>query len=275
MSFDTDHHLAAKTIGLAPLVRLLANVQKTGQSEEGVDPYSEVVLMHETVRDRDYRGYFWHVDSGTTLPWGEWQIIHNGTEEQSHEKIFGGGLKILTTGSYQREDIANTVQRNAIANLPKNMTCAFWLKAPHQNGLGVIAAQSGSWAIRIHDGRIRFTFLSSSQPASNLYIDYTPDVWTHYAVTFDLSRLKVYKNAEQVHDVAFQNLIDNGNNIHLLTNEGQTAPLQAGTEIAWLYMCYGGQWDADDVSDDYVGLRHADPYTTSGAFKNIELITMV
>ena len=85
----------------------------------------------------------------------------------------------------------------------------------------------------------------------------------------------MYKNAEQVHDVAFQNLIDNGNNIHLLTNEGQTAPLQAGTEIAWLYMCYGGQWDADDVSDDYVGLRHADPYTTSGAFKNIELITMV
>ena len=86
--------------------------------------------------------------------------------------------------------------------------------------------------------------------------------------------MKVYENAVQTHDVAFRNLIDNGNDIYLLTNAGQTAPLQVGTEIAWYYMCYGGQWDQDDVSDDYRGPRHADPYT-SGAFKNIELITMV
>ena len=70
MSFDTAHHLAAKTIGLAPLVKLLANVQKTGQSEDEVDPPREVILSHETVRHRDYRGYIWHSSGSGTLPWG-------------------------------------------------------------------------------------------------------------------------------------------------------------------------------------------------------------
>ena len=154
------------------------------------------------------------------------------------------------------------------------MTCAFWLKTPPQTGLGVIAAQSGSWAMRIDNHNIRATFISTAQPAVNLYIPYTPDVWTHYAITFDLSRLKFYRNGVQLHDVAFRSLADNGNDIYLLNNAGQTAPLQVNTEIAWLFLCYGGQWDQDDVSDDYRGLRHADPYT-SGAFKNIELITMV
>ena len=47
MSFDTNLHLASKTIGLAPLVKLLANVQKTGQSEDDVDPSRHVILYND------------------------------------------------------------------------------------------------------------------------------------------------------------------------------------------------------------------------------------
>ena len=126
MSFDTTHHLAAKTIGLAPLVRLLNNVQKTGPGALTVPSPREVMIMRENIRDNDYRGVIRYADaSGSTRGWGNWTVHGSGMQQALH-KIYGAGMEITESGQYVKEQHANNANRDIIANLSKAFVIAFW-----------------------------------------------------------------------------------------------------------------------------------------------------
>ena len=199
MSFDVNHHLAAKTIGLAPLVKLLANVQKTGPGEATVPPPRETMLIKETVRSHDYLGYFSIYDTGhTTLATPTWPIMSGGTETRSTDLVFGAGMKIVTLGVYiQQQFGSGTGDRASFDALNESMTFAAWLKLPTTSAAARVISLQGSYYVAVQEGnQMRFRFFGT--PSPNIFITYTPGVWAYWAFTYDGTNLKIYKDGELI-----------------------------------------------------------------------------
>ena len=173
-------------------------------------------------------------------------------------------MRLVTGGTCLTPEFATEADGDAFYAMGNNTAFAIWVKFPSVVAQGRLISKQGSYyvALTVND-QLRFRFFGT--PTLNIYVPYVPDVWTHWAFTYDGSNLKVFENGELVRTVSFRNMGDNVNPLYFFCRAGSTVEkLPGDTEVAWMQMLFGGYWTDEQVREIYIGRAYLTPGNTEG-----------
>lgn len=269
MSFDDNLHLAAKTIGLAPLIRLYNLAQKSESSEETtIPPPRQLMLANENMKTNDGQCIVrYSNDASTIVPWGPFEELGTGELELSSDTVHGGGLRVKTAGKYLKENHTTEARETAVENLDGTMILSWWMKLPTITQNARIFSQQGTFYVAIFpNNQLYFRFFGS--PSFFQVIEYTPGEWAHYVCQFNGSTVTIIRNTVTLATINFTNIGDNGSDLYILARHTRVSDsisehVPAGCEFAWMFINRGGSmWHVGAVRNEYNGLRLLNPGST-------------